>query len=112
MSDEYTLSPGGVLVPVVSEPSVFHVVAHLRNVETGETGIYEDDWDYREGEGHTALYMWCDGNFSCDCNRSRFLYGYDEEKVMPCSDGRIVIDLLTIKETGHVLMRDNEAVMS
>ena len=38
-------------------------------------------------------YMWEEGNFSCDCNRSLFLYDY--KKMFPCNrsdeDRRIVL---------------------
>jgi len=40
----------------------------LKNMATGEHGVYEesaeDQWDFN----------WQEGNYSCDCNRSIFLY--------------------------------------
>ncbi len=40
---------------------------HLRNIETGESCIYEDDFDH-DSESR-MLWQWLEGNFCCDCNR-------------------------------------------
>lgn len=41
---------------------------HIMRVSTGEVRVYNypGEWDY----GHD--YMWSDGNYGCDCNRSLF----------------------------------------
>lgn len=40
----------------------------------GNTITRQDEWQDHEYK----LYLWTEGNFSCDCNRSDFLYGNDE----------------------------------
>ena len=42
-----------------------------------QSGIYEDDYSSeldtsREKLEEAAEFMWTEGNFACDCNRSRF----------------------------------------
>jgi len=46
---------------------------------------------YKDGARALAEYMWDEGNYSCDCNRMGFLYGWpnDENKDWTCSEGRI-----------------------
>lgn len=49
----------------------------IRDPKTGLVKDLEDDYDY-EDLGH-MIYQWTEGNYSCDCNRSIFLYGYDKK---------------------------------
>lgn len=69
----------------------------LRNIETGETCLYADIHDYEEE--YRMLCQWLEGNFSCDCNRSLFLYS--QEKELPCNNGEntIVVDKI-VREDG------------
>lgn len=52
--------------------------AILYDPATGATGEYEYEGEYSDGfdEG-SLLYIWTEGNYSCDCNRSLFLYGLE-----------------------------------
>jgi hypothetical protein len=52
------------------------IKAHLRDSLTGDFRIVETG-PYKEA--HTAIYHWTEGNYECDCNRSRFLWDWDEE---------------------------------
>ena len=51
---------------------------HITDTATGETRVSRDesDWvsDHDEGEspGWLHTYMWGEGNYACDCNRSLF----------------------------------------
>jgi hypothetical protein len=65
---------------------------HLRNIETGESRVYEDDFDHESESG--MFWQWFEGNFCCDCNRSLFLYDWDESKELLCNseDNTIVLD--------------------
>ncbi len=82
------------------ETTGYYYDIHFKCVETGETRIYHDD--YKREEKHD-FFIWADGNYSCDCNRSIFFYDYDENKEMDCSDGRIVIEKIVIRETGEIV---------
>jgi len=50
------------------------------NTQTGFENWYSEE---REGPLDEAIYhanfMWTDGNWSCDCNRCLFLWGWDED---------------------------------
>lgn len=74
---------------------------YLRNVKTGETGMKHFDFDYNPN-------LWDIGNYSCDCNRSLFLYDYNEDKELDCnvSDNVIVIDKIVDHETVEVLAKN------
>lgn len=56
------------------------VNAQLQDKKTGEVRMVRVD-------GSTA-YMWEDGNYSCDCNRSIFFYSLPLDKSFPCGDTR------------------------
>ena len=65
---------------------------HLRPPD-GEAVVYRDPCDY-DDDG-TVEYLWTEGNYSCDCNRSAFL-GLPQ---MPCGE---TIELLRIvREDGR-----------
>ena len=73
---------------------------HMINTETKESRIYHDDY---KREKKDDFYIWAEGNFSCDCNRSIFFYDYEEDKEMDCSKGRIVIEKIVIRGTGETV---------
>jgi len=52
--------------------------------------VYEDGTDI-------ADYMWHEGNYSCDCNRSLFLWNWKREE-LPCNNGDNQIKLVELKE--------------
>jgi len=77
--------------------------ALIKNTATGESAWYRDNWDMANGGIATLQYLWEEGNFSCDCNRSS-LFGqarglpendetYDDT---PCSDGAFQVPCLWI----------------
>ena len=51
---------------------IVEIIAHIKDVVTGEirqyktdTWWYEEDWDC----GSPSVFLWEEGNYSCDCNR-------------------------------------------
>lgn len=69
----------------------YQYLIKLRNTKTGESTEHQDNYDYG-GDQDLMLFQWLENNFSCDCNRSIFMYD-DEDKELPCSgDPTIVID--------------------
>lgn len=68
-----------------------NVTIHLRDTVTGQTVTYPDSYEFADDDDdYGMLYVWVDGNYGCDCNRSSF-FGLD----LPCSprgSNRIVID--------------------
>lgn len=51
----------------------------LKDLETQEV---------KEVETNASLFMWEEGNYACDCNRSIFFYGLDVDKAFPCGEKR------------------------
>ncbi len=78
---------------------------YLRNIKTGETKIYCSNYDIEEP---FSPFCWEEGNFSCDCNRSLFLYDHDEDKELDCNSDEniIVIDKITNCKTGEILIEN------
>lgn len=58
---------------------------------------YQVEDDFTE---HDAIFMWEDGNFACDCNRSIFLYGRDLDEAAPCSTNEATIQCVSLKWNG------------
>jgi hypothetical protein len=75
---------------------------YLRDFETGKTGVYTQECSMTPDE---CLYYWEDGNASCDCNRSIWLYGYDSEDCLDCNadENIILVDKIVVRETGEEL---------
>lgn len=56
--------------------------------------------DYEVAPGidtETAMFIWEDGNYACDCNRMVFLYGVDNDYPCNVGENRIVIDSVAEK---------------
>lgn len=80
---------------------------HLRDTKTGRIGTH--DYDYEDNYPTDAIeFMWEEGNFACDCNRSQFLYGDDLTECYNCSSEDIELDKVTIKDTGQVVFDGSE----
>ena len=61
---------------------------HITKIATGETRVLKrpEAWDPEHSD-----YMWSEGNYSCDCNRSIFFeeagnVAYDDVDEAPCGD--------------------------
>ncbi len=80
---------------------------HLRDTVTGFARIYETEVEDDEG----LHYMWGEGNYSCDCNRSLFLWDWSDEEgeVLDCNsmDNQIVIDRMTLD--GEIWLKGDPA---
>jgi len=85
--------------------------AELTDTRTGEARIYRDEYfDVHDG----MIFLWEQGNYSCDCNRAIFFAraagepdGTDEDPEIEfarCSDGRFRVKL--IAEDGRVLFEE------
>ena len=62
---------------------------------------YCDDFDY-ESLGD-LLFIWIEGNYSCDCNRHIFMYP-DDNKDRVCNTGANSIQLIRVtSEDGEVV---------
>lgn len=76
------------------------LVVRLRDKRTGLEKDYEQKvirhgWDMQQ-EIDVTRYLWLEGNFGCDCNRSYCLYPGQKDKHLPCA-GENVIEVLSIR---------------
>lgn len=78
------------------------VDVHLLDTETGKRAVYQHDYEYPEGETFDT-YLWEEGNYSCDCNRALFFYGYEDGENYLCGDSRFVVEKIVNRETGELL---------
>ena len=84
---------------------------NLRNTLTGETTAYQDDYEWKKEK--SMIFQYTEGNYSCDCNRSLFMYNWDEDKELECSmdTNVVVIDKITREDGSEVVIEgvDNYA---
>jgi hypothetical protein len=71
----------------------------LKDSVTGDTRTFE-----QKSSGDDALdadrnieYLWDEGNYSCDCNRSLFLWNFDRAKELKCDLGKNRIELVELE---------------
>ena len=83
----------------------YYVDVYLRNKNTGESAVYQPDFEY---EDPFNAFMWRDDDYACDCNRSLFLYGYDESRALPCGRTIEVVKIVR-RDTGEVVYRDDNS---
>ena len=69
--------------------------------ETGECRVPKDTYD--------NVYLWSDGNNSCDCNRAILferVKGLDpEDDELQCSDGKFLVNLVDA-QTGEIIYQE------
>ena len=90
----------------VGDGKPFHYDVYLRNTQTGEFKVYRENYGWNTPTD--GVFQWEQGNYSCDCNRSLFMYDHEESKELPCSgkENVIVVDKLVVVETGEVVARN------
>jgi len=75
------------------------------NTITNEKIVRNNDFEWEE-ESH-ILYQYKYGNYSCDCNRSLFMYDWDENKELECSeDSPIIKTNIYNQENGKLIYRE------
>lgn len=57
----------------------------------GAPWLYEDDKDTASGvayqeDGDVGYFLWAHGNYSCDCNRARFVNPMQKTNIYPCGN--------------------------
>jgi hypothetical protein len=82
------------------------IIVEIRRNDTGEIRALEMDDQIEDGMKFPSDFIWEDGNFSCDCNRSLFFRNaggaYEHAR---CTDGRYSVNL-SLKDTGEVYYRE------
>lgn len=80
----------------------------LRKNDTGEIVEYCDD-ALADEDGPPYLYIWEDGNYSCDCNRAMFwarAKKIEPPKETQCSDGKFSVNIYSMN--GKLLYKEFE----
>lgn len=67
----------------------------LKDKVSGYSRTFYEDYDIDEDGNDGAYYMWNDGNYSCDCNRSLFLWEWKKEE-LECSGETNQIELVEL----------------
>jgi hypothetical protein len=73
----------------------------LKDTQSGDARTFE--WSYNAkpedmGYDDDVSYLWEEGNYSCDCNRSIFLWPDDEAKHLECDVGQNRIELVELEQ--------------
>lgn len=70
------------------------IIAHIRNNKTGEIRDYlTETVFFKDDDQYPHIFIWEDGNYGCDCNRSLFFeYAADET---------LTYDDIPDRECGH-----------
>lgn len=82
------------------------VTIYIRKNDSGETRSYEDEMTF-DDQG-SPFYIWEEGNYSCDCNRTAFFMNAadeDDPDDIPCSDGKYSVN---IEANGEIIYREFE----
>jgi hypothetical protein len=71
----------------------YPIDVHILDEQTGEVVVYKSEGydDDDEPPGTFNPFIWCDGNFSCDCNRALFFAeaaGRPRPEDSPCTETR------------------------
>jgi hypothetical protein len=83
-------------------------VVFIKNNETGEIREHHDELIIDEETKEPSLFIWEEGNYSCDCNRELFFLRAkheSEESVLNqnrCTDGRFSVKIKEA-QTGRIL---------
>lgn len=75
----------------------------LKDIISGDTRTFEEEYEqdvYPDYPYEYVEYLWEKGNYSCDCNRSIFLWPDNEGKHLECSNNLIKLIELTPLERG------------
>ena len=93
----------------------FKCLIKMTHVESGKSVEFEFDWGYpgyvRDEDWETdPVYIWSDGNYSCDCNRHNFfnrdgLHNENYEDVQ-CGDGMYRVNWIKNLETGKIIYEE------
>lgn len=71
------------------------VWVHIRKNETGEIRIRKD-WLFLDANGLPNLFIWQEGNYSCDCNRALFFAraNDEDEDCFDCGESEYSIKIM------------------
>lgn len=80
---------------------------YLKDKRNGNIKKYNDDWDYKDDDDYDAidrmLINWFEGNYSCDCNKSIFMYGEKGELSCNGKIETIIVEKIIERESKKII---------
>ncbi len=75
---------------------------YLKDVLTGEVRAIPFEWNnfHPDGADERVLWIWEQGNYSCDCNRGSYFYP-DDATEWSCGDSRFNLQRIANITQGH-----------
>ena len=70
-------------------------IVTLKDIRSSHIVELDEDYPWGDdgtGNDHGVVWIWTEGNYECDCNRSLFM-GIDE---LPCNANDNIIELVSI----------------
>ncbi len=88
---------------MTDKPLYVPVEVHIRRTETGEVRIYRDNL-YTTVD-YDGIFIWAEGNWSCDCNRAIFFAeaGGEQNKSNQCGEYGYIVDRIVRVADGELL---------
>ena len=83
--------------------SIVNTILKIRKEETGEIRDYKQQFHKDDINNHN-FYIYEEGNYACDCNRSIF-FGEEDYDSSTCSDHKYSLNIVDA-ETGEVYYRE------
>lgn len=74
----------------------------IKNNQTGEIRLYSDEYE----DNDIISFLWSDGNYACDCNRSLFFArakGEPDPEITKCTDYKFSVLYIINRETKQVI---------
>jgi hypothetical protein len=85
----------------------------MTRLADGLTREWADDWGFpgyvrEEGWEFDPVFIWSDGNFSCDCNRALFFArAVDEpDPDLECGQSQYRVNWIRNDETGNIIYEE------
>ena len=64
------------------------VTIKIKHIPSGEIRDYHDEFEeITEQTDYNPIWIWQEGNYSCDCNRHIFFHNFKDDEDIDCSDG-------------------------
>lgn len=72
------------------------IIAEILDVETNKIVEYITKGYMQEYDEHPGIYIWEDGNFSCDCNRGLFYTNHEVDFKCNENENRFKVNLKNV----------------
>jgi len=98
--------------PPHDQSSWVRCLIEIKDLSSGETRFSTSDLIEGDEKGIPSLYIYQDGNFSCDCNRGLFFgrsVGIEPDEETCCGDDRYSLNVYSIG--GEIIYKEFEGII-